>query len=114
MITRYSSRPASLYEQFLKKRLTGTRRYFRIAGYFRSSFLELAAEGLAAIPEVRILCNTEVSPDGLQKDRKGMLDDQKWDQDTVLQVISDQTKNPFTLKETTESLLRTGKKRPGC
>ena len=53
---------------------------------------------------VRILCNSEVSPDGLQTDRKDMLDDQEWNQHTVLQVISDQTKNPFTLKETTESL----------
>jgi len=67
MITRYSSRRASLYEEFLKKRLTGARRYHRIAGYFQSSLLELAAEELAAIPEVRILCNTEVSPDDLQR-----------------------------------------------
>jgi hypothetical protein len=53
---------------------------------------------------VRALCNSEVSPDGLQTDRKDMLDDQEWDQNTVLHVIFDQTKNPFTLKETTESL----------
>jgi len=66
MLHRYSSRRASLYEEFLKKRLTGARRYLRIAGYFQSSLLELAAEELAAIQEVRILCNTEVSPDDLQ------------------------------------------------
>lgn len=66
MLYRYSSRRVSLYEEFLKKRLTGARRYHRIAGYFQSSLLELAAEELAAIPEVRILCNTEVNPGDLQ------------------------------------------------
>ena len=35
---------------------------------------------------------------------KEMLNDQERDQNTVLRVISDQTKNPFTLKETTEFL----------
>jgi len=53
MVKRYSSRRAGLYEEFLKKRLTGAKRYHRIAGYFQSSLLELAGEELAAIPEVR-------------------------------------------------------------
>ncbi|MDQ1336950.1 MAG: Helicase [Thermodesulfobacteriota bacterium] len=46
-------RRASLYEEFLKKRLTGARRYHRIAGYFQSSLLELAAGELAACPDAR-------------------------------------------------------------
>lgn len=61
MLHRFSSRRASLYEEFLKKRLTGAKRYNRIAGYFQSSLLELASEELAAIPEVRIACNAEVN-----------------------------------------------------
>ncbi len=61
MTQRYSSRRESLYDSFLKRCLTGANRYHRIAGYFQSSLLELAGEELAAIPEVRIICNTEVS-----------------------------------------------------
>ncbi|MFH1950921.1 MAG: hypothetical protein ABIL06_04815 [Pseudomonadota bacterium] len=57
MVKRYSSRRAGLYDEFLKKRLAGARRYHRIAGYFQSSLLELAGEELGAIPEVRIICN---------------------------------------------------------
>lgn len=61
MLQRHSSRRASLYETFLKQRLSGATRYDRIAGYFQSSLLELASESLAAIPRVRILCNTDVA-----------------------------------------------------
>ena len=37
---------------------------------------------------------------------KDMLDEKEWDDNTVLQVIAgrEQNQNPFTLKETTESL----------
>jgi len=35
---------------------------------------------------------------------KDMLDDREWDNNTVLKVIADRKDNPFTLKETTESL----------
>lgn len=66
MLRRYSSRRASLYEEFLKKRLAGATRYDRIAGYFQSSLLDLANEELAAIPQVRIVCNTQVNPDDLR------------------------------------------------
>jgi len=44
MVNRYSSCRGGLYEEFLKKRLTGAKRYHRIAGYFQSSLLELAGE----------------------------------------------------------------------
>ena len=43
MLHRYSSRRASLYEEFLKPRLVGATRFDRIAGYFQSSLLELAS-----------------------------------------------------------------------
>ena len=66
MVKRYSSRRGGLYETFLKKRLAGARRYHRIAGYFQSSLLELAGEELTAISEVRIICNTEVSPEDVK------------------------------------------------
>lgn len=65
-VKRYSSRQAGLYESFLKKRLVGAKCYHRIAGNFQSSLLELAGEELAAIPEVRIICNTEVSPEDVR------------------------------------------------
>ena len=66
MLHRYSSRRASLHQQFLQKRLAGATRYDRIAGYFQSSLLELANEELAIIPRVQIVCNTEVNPDDLR------------------------------------------------
>jgi superfamily II DNA or RNA helicase len=66
MLRRYSSRRGSLYHEFLKKRLDGASRYDRIAGYFQSSLLGLASDDIAAIPRVRIVCNTEVNPDDLR------------------------------------------------
>jgi len=33
-----------------------------------------------------------------------MLEDNEWDENTVLTVITEREQNPFTLKETTESL----------
>ena len=32
------------------------------------------------------------------------MDNKEWDENTVLTVIADQQENPFSLKETTESL----------
>ncbi|MFH7321603.1 helicase-related protein [Desulfurivibrio sp. D14AmB] len=66
MLQRYSSRRGSLYTDFLQQRLTGAQRYDRIAGYFQSSLLELAAEELAAIARVRIVCNTEVNAEDVK------------------------------------------------
>lgn len=66
MLRRHSSRRASLYEEFLRPRLTGATRYDRIAGYFQSSLLELASESLATIPRIRIVCNTEVSAEDVR------------------------------------------------
>ena len=33
-----------------------------------------------------------------------MLQDKEWDENTVLTIITDQQQNPFTIKETLESL----------
>ncbi|MDF1530407.1 MAG: helicase SNF2, partial [Sedimenticola sp.] len=66
MLHRYSSRRGSLYTDFLRQRLTGALRYDRIAGYFQSSLLELAAREFADIPQVRIVCNTEVNADDVK------------------------------------------------
>lgn len=59
-ISRFSSRTESLDRDFLAKTLSGASRYLRIAGYFRSSIFELVGEEIAKIPEVKIVCNSEL------------------------------------------------------
>jgi len=59
-LTRFSSRTDRLDKDFLAKSLTDATKYFRIAGYFRSSIFELVGEQIANIPEVKIICNSEL------------------------------------------------------
>ena len=59
-LQRYSSRTADLHGDFLAEALKGARRDLRIAGYFRSSVFEVAGEALEAVPEVKILCNSDL------------------------------------------------------
>jgi hypothetical protein len=59
-INRFSSRRERLDHAYLANRLRGAKSYIRIAGYFRSSIFELAGEQIAGIPEVRIVCNSEL------------------------------------------------------
>jgi len=59
-INRFSSRRQRLDKSFLANRLKGAKSYRRIAGYFRSSIFELVEEEIAGIPDVRILCNSEL------------------------------------------------------
>jgi superfamily II DNA or RNA helicase len=59
-IRRFSSRTESLARDFLATALHGASRYLRIAGYFRSSIFELVGEEIAKIPEVKIVCNSEL------------------------------------------------------
>lgn len=59
-IRRFSSRTEPLDTEFLAKSLQGAVKYFRIAGYFRSSIFELVGEEIARIPEVKIICNSEL------------------------------------------------------
>ncbi|MFC1851360.1 phospholipase D-like domain-containing anti-phage protein [candidate division CSSED10-310 bacterium] len=57
---RFSSRTERLDTEFLAKVLKGATKYLRIAGYFHSSIFELVGEEIATIPEVKILCNSEI------------------------------------------------------
>ncbi|MBF0241730.1 MAG: DEAD/DEAH box helicase, partial [Desulfamplus sp.] len=57
---RFSSRTENLDKTFLAKSLKGATKYLRIAGYFRSSIFELVGEEIAKIPEVKIVCNSEI------------------------------------------------------
>ena len=59
-INRFSSRRQRLDHAFLARRLSDARSYRRIAGYFRSSIFELVGEEIAAIPQVQIVCNSEL------------------------------------------------------
>lgn len=59
-ITRFSSRTERLDTEFLAKSLKGASRYFRIAGYFRSSIFELVGEEISRLSEVKIVCNSEL------------------------------------------------------
>lgn len=61
MINRFSSRRQKLDHSFLKNRLTGAQAYDRIAGYFRSSMLEVAGESLETVTgPVRVVCNSDL------------------------------------------------------
>jgi hypothetical protein len=66
MIRRFSSRTERLDRSFLAEHLKGARAYRRIAGYFTSSLFEVAGEWLNDIPEVRIVCNGDLSAEDLQ------------------------------------------------
>ena len=48
-INRFSSRQTPLDQSFLNQKLKGAQKYDRIAGYFRSSILEVAGEALESI-----------------------------------------------------------------
>ncbi|MGA8163801.1 MAG: phospholipase D-like domain-containing anti-phage protein [Waddliaceae bacterium] len=61
MISRFSSRKERLEKQFLQPKLKGASSYHRIAGYFRSSILEIAGEELENLEGVaRIACNSDI------------------------------------------------------
>ncbi|NCN05107.1 MAG: DEAD/DEAH box helicase family protein [Spirochaetales bacterium] len=59
-LQRFSSRTERLDKEFLAKSLDGASKYYRIAGYFRSSIFELVGEEISRIPEVKIICNSEL------------------------------------------------------
>src|SRR2546423_859311 len=60
-IERFSSRREALGD-VLTKRLSGASRYLRIAGYFRSSLLEVVGEALEGVGEIRVVCNGDLDP----------------------------------------------------
>src|SRR5690606_15458507 len=59
-LRRFSSRRQRLDHAFLNEKLAGARSYRRIAGYFRSSIFELVGEEIARIPQVQVVCNSEL------------------------------------------------------
>jgi superfamily II DNA or RNA helicase len=64
MIRRFSSRLQKLDVSFINERLKGAVSYDRIAGYFRSSMLEVAGEKLEEIGgNVRVVCNSNIEPE---------------------------------------------------
>ena len=60
-IERFSSRRQAL-GTVLGGRLKGAKRYLRIAGYFRSSLLEVVGEALDTVDEIRVVCNGDLDP----------------------------------------------------
>src|SRR5271165_6961052 len=60
-IARFSSRREAL-GPVLAARLRGASRYLRIAGYFRSSLLEMVGEDLATVGQIRVVCNGDLDP----------------------------------------------------
>lgn len=86
-LQRFSSRRKSLYEDFLSKRLAGAVSYDRVAGYFQSSLLELAAAELGGISKVRIVCNTEVNPADVHAVRQATGPRQAELQDSLLRMV---------------------------
>lgn len=84
---RYSSRDGSLYNQFLKDRLNNAVRYDRIAGYFRSSLLEVAQEQLKRIPYVRIVCNADVNPADVEAAKHAKDEYKKEMQNAILREV---------------------------
>ena len=82
---RFSSRRASLDEVFLKDRLKNAKSYTRIAGYFRSSILELAGEELGELDEIRVVCNSEVDFGDVEVSRhvRDALLKERWNRDTT-------------------------------
>ena len=77
---RFSSRLARLDHAFLKERLLHARQYDRIAGYFRSSIFEVAAEELLTVGRVRIVCNSDLNPEDLRasKEARASAMIQRW------------------------------------
>ena len=67
MINRYSSRKQKLDESFLNSKLKEAKSYDRIAGYFRSSILELTGEALENIEgKIRVICNSDLNIEDVQ------------------------------------------------
>ena len=60
-VERFSSRTQALGD-VLSQRLLRAKRYLRIAGYFRSSLLEVVGEALETVEEVRVVCNGDLDP----------------------------------------------------
>ncbi|MBW2095700.1 MAG: helicase SNF2, partial [Deltaproteobacteria bacterium] len=61
MIRRFSSRRQKLDVSFINERLKNAVSYDRIAGFFRSSLLEVAGEDLVSLDgKIRVVCNSDI------------------------------------------------------
>ncbi len=82
-IQRYSTRTDNLIKNLLAQRLKGALKYKRIAGYFRSSFFELVGEEIANIPEVKIVCNSDLDENdfNIAKNLESSLTE-RWNKET--------------------------------
>ena len=85
MIQRFSSLRQRLDHVFLADRLQGARSYKRIAGYFRSSILELVGEQIENIEDVRIVCNSELDPHDVMvsKAAREVALKERWNQEPI-------------------------------
>jgi hypothetical protein len=85
LIQRFSSLRQRLDHVFLANRLKGARSYKRIAGYFRSSILELVGEQIEDIEDVRIVCNSELDPDDVMvsKAAREVALKERWNQEPI-------------------------------
>ncbi len=70
LLRRFTSRLHHLDHAFLLKRLQGARAYDRIAGYFRSSIFEVAAEQLTSVGKIRIVCNSDLNPQDINASKE--------------------------------------------
>lgn len=62
MIRRFSSRQGEPYRNYLSEQLEGARNYWRIAGYFTVSVLEIAGDALEKLAgTARIVCNSQLT-----------------------------------------------------
>lgn len=62
MIRRFSSRQGEPYQNYLSKQLEGARNYWRIAGYFTVSVLEIAGDAIGKLAgKARIVCNSQLT-----------------------------------------------------
>ena len=62
-VLRHSSRRDKLDVSLLNARLSNAVSYDRIAGYFRSSLLEVAGEAIEdVVGKVRVVCNSDLEP----------------------------------------------------
>ncbi len=73
-VHRFSSRRHRLDKSFLSQRLRNARSYDRIAGYFRSSLLEIAGEELESVTgPIRMVCNSDLNLTDVQTARAAKL-----------------------------------------
>ncbi|MGA8164314.1 MAG: phospholipase D-like domain-containing anti-phage protein [Waddliaceae bacterium] len=84
-INRFSSRRSNLQEIFLADRLKEACSYKRIAGYFRSSIFELVGEELALVPDIKVICNSELDIRDIyvSKEAQAVKLKEKWNEGVV-------------------------------